>query len=369
MDTLVNIRGGNPGGRTKYFLNDEATALKLKKAATISDFQVIPHSGSTKINFSTGSYITTALPLLKAWQDIEGAYIDQEQVDGMVIRVGKIQTCLDLGDKIVKHEVKLMVEGQQVTVTLFDTTLSIMVQAGSILDSYCERALLPYLVKEIKRTSRRIEEINVQVLAIVIPKGTTRRQKKLFLKGSSILEQPSTPSSPRLRTLSSPSTPVTRVLDLPPSFSPHQDDSELEDPPSTLALPPPASPKGTPGLLARAASWLPGVLASPFLPSPRSSSQVQNEQRCLEHVSLVAPLETLTTPLVEGALSAPVFAHKEVALVQKSPQVISKEAGPSSLTKAGPPLEVAPRPLESLPLTDPCCRHAPQTPADPCPCK
>ena len=387
MDTLVNIRGGNPGGRTKYFLNDEATALKLKKAATIPDFQVIPHDGSMKVNFSTGSYITTALPLLKAWQDIEGAYIDQEQVDGMVIRVGKIQTVLDLGDKIVKHEVKLMVEGQQVTVTLYDTTLSLMVQAGAILEPYCVRALIPYLRKEIERTSKKIKEINVKVLTIVVPKGTTRRQKKLFMDGSSFREQPSTPSSPRLRTLSSPSVPVTRVLDLSPSsnihlddpgledpghlddpglgdpghqddpgleYPGHQDDPGLEDLSSALALPQPTNPEGTPGLLARAANWLPVLLASPFLSSPRHSPQ--DKQRCVAPAPPDAPQETATTP------------HKEVASVQMSPQAPIKEAGPSSLTKAGPPLEVAPQLQETphsllTPATD--LPTSPQGP--PCP--
>ena len=56
MDTLAQISGGNPNGRRKYFLNDEATAKKLKDAATNPDIEVDVKSQSISINFSTGSY-------------------------------------------------------------------------------------------------------------------------------------------------------------------------------------------------------------------------------------------------------------------------------------------------------------------------
>ena len=288
LDTLVQVKGGNPGGRRKYFLNDETTAKKLKAAADVPNIVVIPHGGSTTIHLSTGSYILTALPLLKAWMNIEGAYIEQEQVDGMIIGVNKIKTFVDLGGTIEKYEVKLTVEGQLVTVTLYDTTLKIFVQAGSMLDPYCNRVLIPYLTEEIKKASKKIEEINIKVRAVVIPKGTTRWQQNEFMKKASILENPPTLSSPRLRTLSSPSTPVTSVLALtspstrptplaPPLAltSPSTPRQETTDdlPSSPLFMPSPSSPMRTPGLLARAANWLPEVLSSSFLPSPRNPNQ------------------------------------------------------------------------------------------------
>ena len=40
MDTLVNVAGGNPGGRAKYFLNDELTVKKLKTAADKDNMKV-----------------------------------------------------------------------------------------------------------------------------------------------------------------------------------------------------------------------------------------------------------------------------------------------------------------------------------------
>ena len=40
MDTIVNILGGNPGGRSKYFFNNEATIKKLKQAAKDGNLMV-----------------------------------------------------------------------------------------------------------------------------------------------------------------------------------------------------------------------------------------------------------------------------------------------------------------------------------------
>ena len=64
MDTIVNIVGGNPGGRAKYFLNDETTIKKLKAAADKISMKVSHNNGSKKIEFSTGAYVSTVVPLL-----------------------------------------------------------------------------------------------------------------------------------------------------------------------------------------------------------------------------------------------------------------------------------------------------------------
>ena len=128
MNTItvnVDIQGGNPGGRSKYFLNDENTIKKLKKAAANKlQMEVKHNSDSQTILFSTGSYVTVVLPLLKAWQEIQGRYIDEEQVGGLAIMVDQVTPQVVLGDRIERYQVKMIVDGHSVTVTLFDTTLS-----------------------------------------------------------------------------------------------------------------------------------------------------------------------------------------------------------------------------------------------------
>ena len=99
---------------------------------------------------------------------------------------------------------KLTVDGHKVTVTCFDTTLTVLVQASkSVLEPYCSRALFPHLERKIKNNRMKIKEYNHLVLAYDSAKPNTRRQHQKHLRGASALA-----SSPRLRTLSSPGTPL-----------------------------------------------------------------------------------------------------------------------------------------------------------------
>ena len=255
IDTLVSLDGGNPGQRSKYCLNDFNTAKKLKKAAKKKDRVVEFKSGTITMELSTGAYIATVLPLLKIWERIVGCFIEEEYVDNMVIKVDKIEPKIDQGGTIEGYIVKLVVEGQTVTVTLFDTKLSLMVQAGSILEPYCRRVLIPYLEEMIRRCTFKIKEINTKVLSHGSRQATPRlrQQQEVLTQAQSILELPSTPRAPRLRTFSAPSTPVT--LALPPP-SPLQQARECLAPclpgPPPARLPPPAEdvlPDALPSLL------------------------------------------------------------------------------------------------------------------------
>ena len=233
----------------------------------------------------------------------------------MIIRVITVSTFLDLGDTIEKYIVKMCVEGQVVTVTMFDTTLSILVQAGSMQEPYCRRVLIPYLEKKIRKNDVKIKKINEEVKTIVVPKATTRQQHKEVNKGTSTLSSavPSTPSDQRRRKITCRS-PLGEALVLPPHSLPQPEDS------SPLALPPPASPEKTPGLLARAASWLPGVLSSPFLSSPRPSPQ--DEQQCPVPASPEAPWQKGPQATLDEA-----GLESEVTSEVTSPRVpCSKEA-------------------------------------------
>ena len=214
MDTLVQIPGGNPNGRRKYFLNNEATAKKLKQAATNPDIMVETKGKSISIDFSTGSYVATVLPLVKAWQEIEGDTIDKDLVDGMSIKVKMVETKQDLGAQIVGYLVKLDVEGTEVTIHLYDTTLSLLVQASlSVLQPYCSRALVPYLEKQITLCIKKIKQINDKAKNIIVPRKPSKAakyQKLELLRGSPSHEMSATP-----RTLSSPATPAASLVALP----------------------------------------------------------------------------------------------------------------------------------------------------------
>ena len=67
-------------------------------------------------------------PLIKDWRAILGDFINVDMVDNMRIRVTKVHTERDNKNTGVHHLIKLDVEGQEVTVTCYDTRLSMMVQ-------------------------------------------------------------------------------------------------------------------------------------------------------------------------------------------------------------------------------------------------
>ena len=250
MDTIVNIVGGNPGGRAKYFLNDETTIQKLKAAAEKSSMNVTHNSGSKTIEFSTGAYVSVVLPLIKMWQDIKGHPIHPEEVDGMDISVVTIEIERDLGGTILQYMVELKVQGRKVKVTCYDTSLTMLVQSGKMLEDYCARVLLPYLSAEINVLGRVIDEKNCQVRAYGEPRKTRQQQKESVkgaailephstprvLKAASILEPPYTSRTPRLLSYSSP---VPKILPLT-LLLPGQEEVEALHPPvrQVLALPP-----------------------------------------------------------------------------------------------------------------------------------
>jgi hypothetical protein len=180
MEALVNFVGGASSSNTKYVLNDVATIQKLKKAASAQkDMEIVDNGKHGRVvKFSTGAYMTVVRALVKDWQDVlaSGSYIDENLVDGMKISVVKVHSERDTKNTSTHYLVKLMVDGQEVTVHCYDTKVSMQVQAGAILEPYCTRALFPYLRQEIKENSRRIKEANVIVRTFDSGKSTTRSQ-------------------------------------------------------------------------------------------------------------------------------------------------------------------------------------------------
>ena len=68
----------------------------------------------------------------------KGHHIHAKDVDGMKIIVNNVEIEREMADQIVKYVVRLSVEGEKVTVTCYDTTLSLFVQASQArLNEYC----------------------------------------------------------------------------------------------------------------------------------------------------------------------------------------------------------------------------------------
>ena len=171
MEALTNSKIGS----TDYSLNNDATLKKLQSAAAKPAIEVTRNNGSTTIHLSTGAYVTVVNPLVKVWQDIKGDHIQRDLVDGMDITVNNIEIKKDNSGTIEHYKVKLVVDGRKVTVTCFDTTLTVLIQAGkTVLEPYCSRVLFPYLEHEIKINRMKIKEYNHMVLSYDSAKPSTR---------------------------------------------------------------------------------------------------------------------------------------------------------------------------------------------------
>ena len=191
MDTIVNLPGGNPLGRSKYYLNDAATLKKLKEAAKGPNIVITPKQNNIQIKFNAGSYVEVVLRLLRYWETMEGQSQLPEDVDGLVVMVAKVETVQDAKGTNERHIVRLSVQGEQVTITLWDTTCGMGVQAASMLVPYTDRVLFPYLRQQIGEYENMIMATNEKIRTHGEVKVMTRhsRQQEL-VKNAAILESP-----------------------------------------------------------------------------------------------------------------------------------------------------------------------------------
>ena len=151
-----------------YYLNDKKTLEKLKGHATKTPPMVFETKGDNSLSFqfSTGAYMESVSPLLSYWKDAEGKdYFNLEDTDGLEVKVTKVEATVENGGKTVQTIVRLDVHGEKVTITCYDTKVSMRVQGGPggspQMDQFVKRALLPYLNAEIKKHETGIHEINL----------------------------------------------------------------------------------------------------------------------------------------------------------------------------------------------------------------
>ena len=201
---MVNIPGGNPGGRSKYFLNNESTVKKLKQAAKYDNINITPCQGSVQIQFNAGTYVEVALRLLKYWEGCQG-----ELNLNLNVSVTEVETFKDAGGINERHIVRLCVEGEQVTVTFWDTKCKIGVQAASQLVPYTDRVLFPFLHDQIMLHKKVIFETNEKFRTLGEVKVMTRNKRQQELvKSAAILESPVRSAAPVSMTSEDSPAPV-----------------------------------------------------------------------------------------------------------------------------------------------------------------
>ena len=150
----------------KYRLNDKATERKLKKAANFHDIKVDDMKGdsSHSIQFSTGSYLTTVVPLLETFKGLVGTDVVSEGKNGEEIKidVDKVEDKTDLSNTMVEHIIRLRVGGDDVVVTMYDTTLRMRIQGTGEQVKYTTQVLIPYLEDQVDKNTKASKEFNCE---------------------------------------------------------------------------------------------------------------------------------------------------------------------------------------------------------------
>ena len=147
--------------RFKYTLNHKSTTTKLKERATTTPMELLDTlDNSHSIQFSTGAFVTVVCDLVKAWKGTIGMTIATKFTDGMDVSVTSVTEGKDQAGHITQHVTRLVVEGEPVTITTFDTTVRMVVQGGPLQEEYCTRALLPYLTTQVEEAATSINHHN-----------------------------------------------------------------------------------------------------------------------------------------------------------------------------------------------------------------
>ena len=153
----------------KYRLNDKATERKLKKAANFHDIKIddMKDDSSHSIQFSTGSYLTTVVPLLETFKGLVGTDVVSEGKNGEEIKidVDKVEDKTDLSNTMVEHIIRLRVGGDDVVVTMYDTTLRMRIQGTGEQVKYTTQVLIPYLEDQVDKNTKASKEFNEMMIA------------------------------------------------------------------------------------------------------------------------------------------------------------------------------------------------------------
>ena len=229
-----------------YYLNQDHIAKTMKKLACpgVDPFKTNNFSSnksSITLQFNTGAYFAICPILVQQWIEmlVNGKKVDPCRLAGSQVEVS-VTSVLPRNDKdgsIQEYVAKLLVDGQEITVTFYNTTLKIHLQGRSeILNSFSREIFLPFLERRVKEERRVIDDINMKMFTFSDPKMTTRGKKR-----SIVASKVRTTFTPQEKKRSLPA-PRKKVISLPPAMLDEVlsvgDTSEEEDDPGSGGVEP-----------------------------------------------------------------------------------------------------------------------------------
>ena len=148
LSEKINQVSTTDDGGFNYYPNNDETVKKLKTNAM---------NDTIRIQLSTGAYMLVVAPLISFWKKHVGKMIN---LDGLDVVITDVKRGHDANDTTTQWIVRLMVEGEQVTITCYDTQVKLMIQGAGMHVEYTNKALIPHLNNKIKDSSRAIAQLN-----------------------------------------------------------------------------------------------------------------------------------------------------------------------------------------------------------------
>ena len=165
-DLEISCKWAQKGGVVlPHYLSIEKIQDKIKKHAAFQPYTAEIHPGGTCITVqcSTGCYYAVCAPLVREWLGMVGQAAARLDDQGPLIQVKSVDGQLDQRGFVQSYLVKLLVEGEDVTLHFYNTTHSVNLQGKKMLSIFWKNVFLPFMESDSNRQALRINAINEQM--------------------------------------------------------------------------------------------------------------------------------------------------------------------------------------------------------------
>ena len=165
-DLEISCKWAQKGGVVlPHYLSVEKIQDKIKKHAAYEPYKSEIHPGGTCITVqcSTGCYYAVCAPLVREWLGMVGLAASRLDDQSPLLQVKSVDEQLDQRGFVQSYLVKLLVEGEDVTLHFYNTTHSVNLQGKKMLSIFWKNVFLPFMESDSNRQALRINAINEQM--------------------------------------------------------------------------------------------------------------------------------------------------------------------------------------------------------------
>ena len=149
-----------------HFLREDKIDANIRKNADNDKPYEAAFKDSGKcvvIQCSTGCYYAVCVPLLKEWLGMVGKPAKRLDGQGPLLQVTRVEGHVEQGGAVQSYLVKLLVEGNNVSLHFYNTNHKIIMQSKEMTSVFYNEVFLPFLEKNSDFKASMIKKLNDQV--------------------------------------------------------------------------------------------------------------------------------------------------------------------------------------------------------------